>query len=210
MRKAPQINTSVYLKNCASFDFIAILDEESGNRGTGKPSTLWTVIPLGSNVPALPVNAIQQIFLLWLLWRGETTARRKRVWERARTHTLPIFLPAPRLPSPKFGRLAHADSSRGRAGYLNEAITRACCRRPVLPPPLLASPCNVAAAAPIVLRRGRPSARYRLLSRTMSESAARPREADGAIAHVGRWRNRHLLCSVCLSRIVCIPLHREA
>ena len=68
-------------------------------------------------------------------------------------------------------------------------MPRACCRRPVVPPPLPAQPCKVAAAAPIVVRRGRRSARFRLLSRTTSESArGQPREADGAIAHVGRLK----------------------
>ena len=68
-------------------------------------------------------------------------------------------------------------------------MPRACCRRPVVPPPLPAQPCKVAAAAPIVVRRGRRSTRCRLLSRTTSESArGQPREADGAIAHVGRLK----------------------
>ena len=35
-----QVNTSVCLKNCPSFDCTAILDEEFDNKGTGKPSTL--------------------------------------------------------------------------------------------------------------------------------------------------------------------------
>ena len=35
-----QINTSVCLKSCPSFDCTAILDKESDNKGTGKPSTL--------------------------------------------------------------------------------------------------------------------------------------------------------------------------
>ena len=34
-----EINRSVCLKNCPSFDCTAILDEESDNKGTGKPST---------------------------------------------------------------------------------------------------------------------------------------------------------------------------
>ena len=68
-------------------------------------------------------------------------------------------------------------------------MPRACCRRPVVPPLLPAQPCKVAAAAPIVVRRDRRSARCWLLSRTTSESArGQPREADGSIAHVGRLK----------------------
>ena len=100
-----------------------------------------------------------------------------------------LILLAPRLPSPKFCRPAHADISRGQADYISETMPRACCRRPVVPPPLPAQPCEVAAAAPTVVRRGRRSARCRLLSRTISESArGQPRQADGAIAHVGRLK----------------------
>ena len=130
------------------------------------------------------------------------TARRKRIYERAQIH-LPDYPTRAAPPFPEIRPTRPRRPSRGRADYISEAMPRACCRRPVLPPPLPAQPRNVAAAAPFVVRRGRRSARCRLLSRTTSESArAQPREADGAIEHVRRLENRHLLCRVRLDSIL--------
>ena len=112
---------------------------------------------------------------------------------RARTYTRSYHNPTSVAPLSEIRQIcAHRHQPR-TSNSISEAMPRACCRRLVLPPPLPAHLCNAAAAAPIVIRRGR-NARCRLLSRTTSESAwAKPSEADGAIAHVDRFKNRHLL-----------------
>ena len=63
------IKTFVFRKNWPYFDCTEIFDEEYDNSDSdnaGKPNTLWTGFPVGNNVTAIPVNAIQHTFLLSL------------------------------------------------------------------------------------------------------------------------------------------------
>ena len=59
------MNISTLHKLSASLDCNVKPDTKSEYKGTLKSHALWTVFPKGNKVAAIPVNAIEQTFLLF-------------------------------------------------------------------------------------------------------------------------------------------------